>query len=820
MTTDLYAEELRLENEARQMGINRFNQDLSRKIEEGQESGTYYGSALMKRSVAPLAAAITELLAEAKKGKAGRRHIAVRYLELIKPETASYMTCKALLDTFTRPSNTSRVALQIGQMIEDEVRYADFQEQEPGLWNKVTRQTVHQQDRHKRTVLMHTYQKHVAHWEPWKQTDRMQLGAKLLEMFIASTGFAEMVNVPQSGGKLQSVIRPTEAVARWMEETRENASALSPAYLPMVIKPEPWNSPFGGGYVSPTLRPLTIVKTPNRAYLEELASLPNQLKPIYEAVNALQEVPWRVNASVLEVMHRLWQQGATVAGLPQRDETPIEPYPFPDTPKEDLSEDQKEQLTAWKRQATVIHGHNAKIRSKRIQIARTLGVADKFSQYEEIFFPHTLDFRGRVYAVPMFLNPQGADVSKGLLEFAEGKSIGDSTGPGWLAIHGANVFGYDKADLESRIDWVEEKSHRICDIAEDPYADLWWTEADKPWCFLAFCFEWAGFIKNGADHVTRIPIAQDGSCSGLQHFSAALRDPVGGKAVNLLPADTPADVYQEVADIVVAKLRSETSISGSNAALAGRILDFGVDRKTTKRATMTLPYGSTKYSCRTFVLEWITEKTEKMTEKGEQSPLRDQESDAAGYLSELVWDSIGEVVIAARSAMDWLRDTAKVLSKEALPVIWTTPDGLPIMQEYRDQKARRVKTRFGDRFVYLNIREEQDKLDSRRQANGVAPNWVHSMDATHLRMAILYGKDNGISNFAVIHDSFGTHACDTDVLNACLRESMVHLYEGDVLEDFADEVRQILPTSENIPPKPLAGDLDLNLIKESDYVFA
>jgi DNA-directed RNA polymerase len=421
----------------------------------------------------------------------------------------------------------------------------------------------------------------------------------------------------------------------------------------------------------------------------------------------------------------------------------------------------------------------------------------------------------------LFLNPQGDDLSKGLLTFAEGKRIGDTTGPGWLAIHGANTWGYDKADLLGRIEWVEEHSDKIVECAADPLSNIWWAEADKPWAFLAFCFEWAGYMRDGADHITHLPIAMDGSCSGLQHFSAALRDHVGGKAVNLVPGPKPSDVYQEVADVVIAKLRQEVSTSGSDmATLAGRILDFGVNRKATKRGTMTLPYGATRFSCLIFTKEWLIETSEKLADQGIPNPLSGQIEEAYKYLGGLIWDSIGEVVIAARQAMDWLRSIAKLLSTEAMPLNWTTPDGLPIMQEYKSTEARRVKTRFGEKFIFLSIREELDALDARRQANGVAPNWVHSMDATHLRMAVLYGKDNGLNSFAVIHDSFGTHACDSDLLAACLRESMVDLYEGDVLGAFQSEVCGILPTSVKVPQRPSNGALDLNLIKESDYVFA
>lgn len=820
MAIDLYKEELRLEEVARMQGVVRFEEDTHRKMEQDQQSGTYFGTALLKRSIEPVADAIRTFQVKASNGKPGRRHAALRYLELVKPEVAAYMTARAVIDTYTKPRRATRMAAIIGGRLEDEVRYADFKEKAPGLWHVLSKQTKGSSDRHKRATLIHTYNKHVAEWSSWPETELLHVGMKLLELFIDATRFAELVQVPRPDGKVTPEIHPTPAVMEWLESSRDAASAVAPAYLPMVIPPVEWTSPYSGGYLSPTLKPVTVVKTRNRAYLEELTLIPDQMKSIYEAVNAVQSVPWRINNRVLDVQAKLWEQGSEVAGLPQRQPSYVPPYPFPHVDKEDLSEEEKGVVGEWKRKAAAIHAHNAKLSGRRVQVSRVLGIALQFAHYDEIYFPHTMDFRGRVYSVPMFLTPQGSDHAKGVLEFAEGKPIGGTTGPGWLAVQGANVWGYDKADFEGRIDWVAENEERILSCAGNPLGDLWWTEADKPWSFLAFCFEWTGFIEKGADHITHLPIAMDGSCSGLQHFSAALRDPVGGAAVNLVPSPKPADVYQEVADQVIAKLRLETTTCGSNSALAARILDFGVDRKATKRPTMTLPYGSTQYSCRTFIKDWMAEVAEAKAMQGVQNPLSELEDDAATYLSSLVWKSIGEVVIAAQAAMGWLRETAKVLSKENLPVYWTTPDGMPILQEYKNTALRRVKTRFGDRLIYLSLRYPTDDVDARRQASGIPPNWVHSMDATHLRMAVLYGKDNGITSFAVIHDSFGTHACDTDMLGACLRESMVELYEGDILGSFLSEISVDLPTSGMIPQMPEMGTLDLNLIKESDYVFA
>ena len=42
-----------------------------------------------------------------------------------------------------------------------------------------------------------------------------------------------------------------------------------------------------------------------------------------------------------------------------------------------------------------------------------------------------------------------------------------------------------------------------------------------------------------ARYVSHLPVHQDGSCNGLQHYAALGRDLSGGFAVNLTPSDRP-----------------------------------------------------------------------------------------------------------------------------------------------------------------------------------------------------------------------------------------------------------------------------------------
>ena len=249
----------------------------------------------------------------------------------------------------------------------------------------------------------------------------------------------------------------------------------------------------------------------------------------------------------------------------------------------------------------------------------------------------------------------------------------------------------------------------------------------------------------------------------------------------------------------------QADIHTENADLAHAWLEFGMTRKTAKRSTMTMVYGSTQFSGRAFVQEYITETTERRKQENPEyvSPLRGIEFDASVYLAAKVWNAINQTVIAAKEGMNYLQTCARQLAKENMPIIWTTLDGFPVMQSYPNMRTRRVRTLLGDNVVKLNIREPDDnKLDSRRQANGISPNYIHANDGCHLRMTVNLAAFNGVTHFAMVHDSFGCHASDIPMLGACLRRAFVDLYEEyDPLADFKAQTEKA--ANINLPPCPI-----------------
>ena len=806
---DKMALQLALEREMVGLGQEQYRRSVEKAKENGNESETPYGIVLLRKTVEPLAKLITEFLEDAASGRAGRRHIAARYLSLLHPETAAFIIAKRILDNLTDPGRVQRVALSVAQALEDEVRFRFFREQNPAYFTRVL-QALQQRTSNKtwrRKVMVHSMNKVEIDWTPWPEREAIHVGLKALDLFIQASGFAKIVTF-QVGRRFRQQVEPTEELSAWISRYNARCELLSPAFLPCVVPPKPWTGAWGGGYYSDEIKPLPLVKTRRRNYLEDLNNRVDEMPAVFEAINAAQDTAWKVNKPVLDVMRQVWDRALPLGKLPSRDDLPLPPKPA------DIAEN-KEALEEWKRAAAKVYEQNARLRSKRLQIAKVIWIAEKFADEPAIYFPYQLDFRGRMYAVPMFLNPQGADWSRGLLTFAEGKPIGSTKAAAWLAIHGANCFGVDKVSYSDRVDWVFDNEERILAVAADPLAETWWAQADNPWQFLAFCFEWAGYCREGLSFVSSLPIQLDGSCNGLQHFSAMLRDPVGGAAVNLVPSDVPQDIYGRVAEVVVRKLEAMTE-----DATAQKWLAFGITRTITKRPVMVLPYGGTLHSCR----EYVYAAAKEQIAEGKANPFGDDLFKACMFLARVVWEAIGEVVVAARRAMTWLQKVASVAASEGLPIVWHTPVGFPVQQAYYRIEDRMVETLMsGNIRLRLRLASETENIDPRRQAQGISPNFVHSLDAAALMIYVVTARANGIDSFSLIHDSYGTVAADCDTMAACLREAFVALYrDNDPLADFRAEIANMLPEGkvEKLPPLPKKGDLDIEGVLDSPYFFA
>jgi DNA-directed RNA polymerase, mitochondrial len=619
--------------------------------------------------------------------------------------------------------------------------------------------------------------------------DEVVLGLQVLECVMEADLFQSI----EPEGQSYRNIEFTDEAVKQMHDLQEWQRYMHPIYRPMVAKPR---SVAEGSYLDERLAStVQMVKTMNKEQKAMIAGAVKAGAKFVEACDTIQSVPLTINEWILPVIEKAYHCGLAIGSVP------TSRLPEGKTPDDRRLRSQ--------------------LKSQQAGFLTDLNEAKHYTQYEEVFLPATMDFRGRVYAKP-HLNHQRADYVKAMWLFAEGKPL-TYRGLDELKIHIANTGDFQKmskAPFADRIKWVDDNFPRIYETIQDPWSDLWWTEADSPFCFMAACHAYCEWFENPETYVCHLPIAIDGSCSGLQHYSAMLRDAQGAKSVNLVPTEQPEDVYKEVANIV-----NELVIADRDDPLAQEWLKHRIDRKVTKRATMTLCYGSKQYGWREQLIEDFMNqyKKEIAVGKREVHPFTEP-GKAAGYMAKKLDKALRMTVKAAVEGMDWLQETASLLAKDNKPITWTTPVGFPVVNGYYEPILKRIDIRVrGRRFQNQLLLGYTDKLKATKQRSTIAPNFVHSFDACHLMMVALAAKKEGINSFLLIHDSFGCLPSDMERFSEIVREQFVNLYQNHdpfMAVHHTAHVALSEKTREKLTLPPAKGSLNIEDVINSKYAFA
>lgn len=188
---------------------------------------------------------------------------------------------------------------------------------------------------------------------------------------------------------------------------------------------------------------------------------------------------------------------------------------------------------------------------------------------------------------------------------------------------------------------------------------------------------------------------------------------------------------------------------------------------------------------------------------------------ACGFLARVTMDVMGDLFSGARQTMNWLTSCARLISQHGYPVAWISPIGLPAIQPYRRRKAVTLVTLL--QTVSLVDDSDDLPLHKQRQVSAFPPNYVHSLDSSHMLLTALEMEKRNLT-FSAVHDSFWTHACDVDDMNVILREVFVNLYDQPLLEQLKKTWELRYPDIE-FPDLPEHGSLDLKEIHKSPYFF-
>lgn len=779
-----------LDKQMMDRGRERYAARIAKARQRGAESDTEYGTRLMAGAVDIVAEALGRELS--RKGPS-QRNVALTLLRDIKPHLASMLALQAVLDCISRRKTASRTSVTIGKLIEDQIAFRRIEKNHPGLYKNVKHRVRRQPYKKARSEMSKAARVAMTTLRVWSDKERLQVGHAMLEIIRIETGLIEFVTVKVSPRRSQICVVATPETLEWIEKAVSRCELLRPYKLPMVKRPKDWRTHDEGGYGIGD----TIIKSWDGADVS-WASEP-QMPKVYAAINVLQRVPYTVNAGVYRVMRDLWESGAQVAGLPPRNNEPVPPKPA------DIATNEQARKL-WRKMASLAYQANIALSSQRMHQAQLMKMAEQFLE-SNIWFPLSMDFRGRFYTEPNYLDYQGTDAAQALLSFAHKKPITER-GVNWLAVAGANHYGL-KGTFIQKVEWVKANEAEIIRMGEDPMGWREWAKADEPWQFLSFCMEWAQMRKVGPSYESGFMVSFDGSNNGLQVLSLAFRDEIGGSSTNCVPTDYPADIYEDVAR------RVREMLATNEHPYAKPWLEFGIDRACTKRPTMVVPYSATKYSCCDYVVDWYNDRV-----KAGAAKLWPDPKLPCVWLTGIIWTAIDQTVVKAREAMRWFRSSAQVLLDNNVDILWQTPTGFIVDQEYHSYRSCEVKARFGKTVRRFKLRDKVKKLDRRRHMNGLAANVVHSWDAAALVHTVIKAREMGVSSLRVIHDSYACTPAEADTLFAATRQAWTEMFTEDLVTDLHLQFAARLPSGVELPPPPTKGSLDLSQLKNAKYFFA
>ncbi|KFQ46686.1 hypothetical protein N333_04446, partial [Nestor notabilis] len=666
----------------------------------------------------------------------------------------------------------------------------------------------------------------------WSYMLLMRLGMHMLELLVQAVKMPRNILNPHLEPRLipalyhiysfrsvsqVGLIKPHPIFSQIMSDAAETMLTFNSSAIPMLCPPVPWTSPHFGAFV---LNDTSLMRFVDGAVQHQLlleqCPLVN-LHPVLDALNQLGNCAWKINQPVLDIIISIFNdKGNEKLDIPPPMSEAPRPPAAPSSPAT-WTKAQKHELLLCKKKAAEMH-------SLRMDALYKLSIAN-YVRDKVFWFPHNMDFRGRTYPCPPYFNHLGNDVTRAILLFAEGRPLGPK-GLDWLKIHLINLTGLKKKNsLQERLEYANEIMEEILDSADHPLTVhgelLRWRKA------LACCMEIAKASRSPdpAAYISHFPVHQDGSCNGLQHYAALGRDLIGAISVNLMPCNVPQDVYSAVAQ-QVEEFRKKDAEHGVKIA---QVLQGFISRKVVKQTVMTVVYGVTRYGGRPAM--------EKRLKEIDDFP-EEYLWEASQYLVKQVFNGIKEMFSATRDIQTWLTESAKLIAQSGRTVEWVTPLGLPIVQPYYRSKSTVVTgkgVQDASSILGRGLLPARWKPDTVKQKNAFPPNFIHSLDSTHMMLTALHCLRQGLT-FVSVHDCYWTHALTVDVMNQVCRQQFVALHSEKILQDLSKFMLEKYCSSSN-PGKetralwqkklmeqlsnvPKTGEFNLKNVMDSTYFFS
>jgi DNA-directed RNA polymerase len=874
--SELYAQQISLEKEMVDAAVLKFRESQERLVNSGSASDSHFYSKLREREVRHIVRDIElnykYLLDEVRqknekadsdiKTSPSLIKLIQRYEGCIGFEVMAVLAFNQTINSLSFVNNTApfedTLITSIAEVIDHQAFMTYLNDLDPRLCQMIAKyklddQQLGRRKRIKGSITLANERNTNLNWEWMSPSDQRLLGKWLLDRVCYGTGlFETMPSFSPSSLTTRVVLMLTELGEKAVCDIEDEVCKRVGSSWVMVHPPRDWTRSTVGGYLT--------IQPGSRSHLVHNHAGTIVSDTAIDSLNRLQSVSWRVNPFILEVQKELLKTTNEIGSFRSFDaETYKLLNPLIENPATvELSWDEAKhdpELLKKKKKAYAIRKASEKdernTANKAIATKRSIEMATRFLDVDRFYMPWYFDNRLRQYCLVDTLNPQGSDNVKALIMFSDGVAKSDSSYRDIL-ISLATTFGngLDKLPYEDRIEAAKRMIPFFEGVVNEPLAAKsvkLWQKADEPFQFLALLNEYYHvFIACDQDHHF-VSSGRDATCSGIQIAGALLRDAKTCHLVNVTPSDSVQDAYKAVA-LEARKLlsnsvwlerriqiREEARKKKAEKILAERLErknkglpDLGeykyepryvcevpleqIDRGVAKMIVMLTPYGGSYQT----MLRHVEEKLEK---KGVQLHKADYT-----IVTHALIEGMAEALPGFSSLNKWFKELARRRLKAGNnQIVWVTPAGSTVKQEYLEEDEHTVKTfSFGETKVDRHIsRKEKNakRVKTSKMCSALAANTVHSLDASLLQLAL---HDYNGDCFTTVHDCVYGPSGILDQLVDRIKDAFYEVVSGDFLMDMLEE-NGLSEDDELVSQlRTMKHDDDglLDSIKDSLYLFS
>ncbi|MES9824731.1 MAG: DNA-directed RNA polymerase [Candidatus Thiodiazotropha endolucinida] len=632
----------------------------------------------------------------------------------------------------------------------------------------------------------------------WTKREKIAVGYKLLETFQRLTNYITLISPSKSYSRNPKYFSFTPKFIALIRANQSKFLDDEVHHTRIDNNPPPkWSKPIESFSDDDRYLSRSIVnKHADTPYSKvDYKSIPI----VYDALNTLQDTAWTINRDMLNIAVHLFDNtdGLGVIDNGRSFEAML------------CALDDESDIRYKRFKYNNAHRYASKV------VLNDLILLDAKHFTEDLFFPHYLDFRGRMYTHSTTLSSQGNDLSRSLLDFKLKKPLG-SSGRLDLYAYGFKLFSGKQANKSTCMRWIQKHNKDILSCAKDPFNTHFWRDAKKPLHFLRFALEFLNVYNKSDDVLSCMPVHIDGSANVYQHLIAMCGDESNAPVVNLYDSDDgPYDLYDFIVTRVIHDLTARDNVYATHW-LESSLLT----RNFLKKSIIAYIFGSGIYGISELFLKYLNTLTNHIDGNANLTALSNP--NGARYLALAVVDNIKKQLPLVNQLLKYIKDVTHYYVKYHGHIPWVSSNNFEVSKIYKKSDKHDIRINFLGTPIKCIYRSENNVgvIDTKKYVNSTPANLIHSIDAAHAQRIITEVIDNDIQSISCIHDSFATHAHDISDLRLIINKTFCDIHKGRPLSSFVNCLLTTYPRSKHTHPKmPLYNELDYEKIIKCNYAF-